>query len=525
MGLRRITKKTLKYLVPTLLVLFMVPLGDPGKKEDDPEAIFGDGPIRCALKMDDRLSDGFLSGYCYEMLERFALHAGESAEIFLAEPTGSCLDSIRDGNLDILALSSSSIESSDDFTTLPLGDTPIVWIMKNDRKEQREIIRWLNRFKGTNDYSGMLSRFFHGYNPYRKGVKRDPMIISPYDELIKENALKIGWDWKMFAALVWCESRFRIQARSPRGALGLMQMMPRTADRYEIEDLLNPKENIEAGAEYIKRLQSKFRDTAADNEELVKFTLAAYNAGEGRIYDCIKLARSQGIDTGTWDNLCTVLPQMSLDSVLLAGDLTHGKFKGKETIAYVKAVLNQYDIFCGNSPRYKVQPTDTALVKMEETEAIEDILLSPDSLGRIDPGDEQTWDQEENHNDKPGGDISGKHRGKIQMDRDKRHKIVFGVQFDGMGPFLDTTQSQRNSIADQHSAKDYDGGYVQKDLRYSFVGHPQGFKRADCRDVPEKHYKEAGNHVEAGHNCHQHQDEQDIEVDKVKPVENLRVAA
>ncbi len=84
-------------------------------------------------------------------------------------------------------------------------------------------------------------RFFNGYNPYRKGVRKKAGIISPYDEIIKENAKKIGWDWKLFAALVWSESRFRIQASSPRGAMGLMQMMPRTADRYDIENLLDPR--------------------------------------------------------------------------------------------------------------------------------------------------------------------------------------------------------------------------------------------------------------------------------------------
>lgn len=189
-----------------------------------------------------------------------------------------------------------------------------------------------------------------------------------------------------------------------------MQMMPRTADRYEIEDLLDPKENIEAGAAYITRLQSKFRDTAADGDELVKFTLAAYNAGEGRIYDCINLARSQGIDTSTWESLCTVLPQMSQDSILFVEDVRHGKFKGRETVAYVKAVLNRYDIFNGATPRYQVQPADTSSVLIEDEDDVERVLLSPDSLSRIDSGDEQARDQEKEHNDQPGEEVGGKHR-------------------------------------------------------------------------------------------------------------------
>ena len=402
MGLKRVTKKFLKYLIPTLLVLIIIPFSERSGNQDDPKGIFSCDLIRCALKLKDQLSDGYQTGYCYELAERLADYLEDSVRIFLTADDWSCLDSLRAGGIDILALPAEDIPESEEFMTFPLGEVPVSWVMTADRKRQKGIIRWLNNFKGSNEYADMISRFFHGYNPYRKGVKKNPAIISPYDDLIKKNAKRIGWDWKMFAALIWCESRFRIQANSHRGAFGLMQMMPRTADRYEIEDLLDPQENIEAGATYISRLQNKFRGTAANEEELVKFTLAAYNAGEGRLYDCINLARSQGIDPGTWQNLCAVLPQMGRDSILLTEDVRHGKFKGNETVAYVKAVLNQYDIFNGREPRYKVQPADTALVMIEETEDVERILLSPDSLGRVDLGDEQARNQEENHNDNPG---------------------------------------------------------------------------------------------------------------------------
>lgn len=410
MGLKRVTKKFLKYLVPTLLVLLIIPFSDSSKYSGDSENLFEKGRIRCALRLEDKLSEGYLTGYSYEMLERLAAHLKDSTEIFLAESDGFYLDSLRLDSLDILVIKSSELPESEEFMAFPLGETQASLVIKSDKRRQREIIRWLNGFKGTDEYESIINRFFHGYNPYRKGIRKDPDVISPYDEMIKANAKRIGWDWRLFAALIWSESRFRIQASSPRGALGLMQMMPRTADRYEIENLLDPRENIEAGAAYINRLQSKFRDTAADNDELVKFTLAAYNAGEGRIYDCIKLARSQGIDIRSWDSVCSVLPLMSRDSVLLEDDVPHGKFKGKETVAYVKAVLNQYDIFRGRPQRYKVQPADTALVRMEETEDIERILLSPDSLGRIDSGDEQARNQEEEHNGQPGKEIGGKNR-------------------------------------------------------------------------------------------------------------------
>lgn len=388
MGLKRVTKKFLKYLIPTILVLLIIPLAETDRSRRDTDDIFRNGKIRCAIDLGDfdKMSKGFLTGYCYEMMSRFAEHLRDSVEIYLAEEGASCLDSLLLDSLDILALPSCGAPGGEGLSVLPLGDTSVVWVVKSGRKSQKEIIRWLNNFKATDEYASVHSRFFCGYNPFRKGIRKVPGIISPYDDLIRKNAVKMGWDWRLFAALIWSESRFRIQAHSSRGACGLMQMMPRTANRYEIEDLLNPAENIEAGAEYLARLQSKFRDTAADADELVKFTLGAYNAGEGRIYDCIRLALSQGIDASHWESLCTVLPQMNqdmlvvqtvsgaesaqpvpdtsallpaaadtlqapADSLLSAGNdpRHHGKFSGKETVGFVKAVLGQYEIFKGIS--------------------------------------------------------------------------------------------------------------------------------------------------------------------------------
>ena len=401
MGLGRVTKKFFKYLLPTLLVLCIIPFSDLGRRTGESDDIFPEGKIRFALKLDEKLADGYLTGYCYEMAGLFASHLKDTAEVFLAE--GDYLDSLMTGRIDILAITETSLPDSGDFMSLPLGDTKAIWLIRSDKRNQKEIIRWLSSLKGTDDYNKILARFFNGYNPYRKGIRKDPKIISPYDELIKENAAKIGWDWRLFAALVWSESRFRIQAQSPKGALGLMQMMPRTADRYEIENLLDPKENIEAGAAYIERLLGKFRDTAANEDELIQFTLAAYNAGEGKIQDGVDLARSIGIDNGHWESIHSI----KIDTVHNSKQLRIIK---KETIAYVKTVLDQYDIFCGNPPRFKGQPSDTVLTTITKSDDSEQPLLSPDSLGRIDLGDKQTRDQEEEHDDEPGSNISGKHR-------------------------------------------------------------------------------------------------------------------
>ena len=99
--------------------------------------------------------------------------------------------------------------------------------------------------------------------------------ISPYDDLIREYARELGWDWRMLAAVIYQESKFSINSRSSRGARGLMQVMPQTGSIYGVEDLMNPEQNIYAGTSHLRRLQKMFSKYDLPHDELIKFTLAA----------------------------------------------------------------------------------------------------------------------------------------------------------------------------------------------------------------------------------------------------------
>ena len=75
-------------------------------------------------------------------------------------------------------------------------------------------------------------------------------------------------------ALIEVESGYRPDAASPRGAMGLMQLMPGTADRYAVLDPFDPAANIDAGTRHLRTLLDEFGTRGA---------LAAYNAGEGPV--------------------------------------------------------------------------------------------------------------------------------------------------------------------------------------------------------------------------------------------------
>ena len=105
-------------------------------------------------------------------------------------------------------------------------------------------------------------------------AKREPSPPRPYAELVDNASLRHGVDPDLLHALIEVESGYRANAQSPQGAMGLMQLMPATAEQYEVQDPFDPGANIDAGAQHLRILLDKFDVTGA---------LAAYNAGEGSV--------------------------------------------------------------------------------------------------------------------------------------------------------------------------------------------------------------------------------------------------
>jgi hypothetical protein len=95
------------------------------------------------------------------------------------------------------------------------------------------------------------------------------------NELVEQSARNHGVDPLLVHSVIKTESNYNPNAVSPKGAQGLMQLMPATARDLGVKNPMNPKENIEGGVKFLKYLQTQFSDPA--------MALAAYNAGEGAV--------------------------------------------------------------------------------------------------------------------------------------------------------------------------------------------------------------------------------------------------
>ncbi|BCX82036.1 hypothetical protein MIT9_P1618 [Methylomarinovum caldicuralii] len=102
-----------------------------------------------------------------------------------------------------------------------------------------------------------------------------PRRRSRFAPLIEQVAKKYALDPRLLHAVIRAESAYDPKAVSPKGAVGLMQLLPRTARRYGIDDPRDPKANLEAGARYLRDLLRRFKD--------VRLAVAAYNAGEAAV--------------------------------------------------------------------------------------------------------------------------------------------------------------------------------------------------------------------------------------------------
>ncbi|MDP6581395.1 MAG: lytic transglycosylase domain-containing protein [Vicinamibacterales bacterium] len=106
-------------------------------------------------------------------------------------------------------------------------------------------------------------------------VESKPLVPArPYAEIIDAASVRHGVPPALVYALIEVESAYRPAARSPKGAMGLMQLMPATVERYAVSDPFDPSANIEAGTKHLKSLLDRYDVSSA---------LAAYNAGEGPV--------------------------------------------------------------------------------------------------------------------------------------------------------------------------------------------------------------------------------------------------
>jgi membrane-bound lytic murein transglycosylase F len=229
-----------------------------------------------------------------------------------------------------------------------MGDLPVGWVVRNTSTELLNAVnQWLAHFKNSRQYAILYDKYYKSkllqIRIDNKHFANRTGIISEYDELFKKYSSEIRWDWRLLASLVYQESKFDPEARSKVGAYGLMQMMPTTMEDYGVDTCASPERHIAAGVKYIKYLDRLLADFIPDENERIKFVLAAYNIGPGHILDAQRLADKFGKNSAVWEDNVDSCLLRKIDPVYYTDPEVHcGRCRGKETYAFVTQVMKRY---------------------------------------------------------------------------------------------------------------------------------------------------------------------------------------
>lgn len=321
-----------KKIIISIIILVIAALGVGALlSKKDLEPAFDSGTLHCILDINDfdNANVGLISGYNYCLLTKFAEDNGMKADIRLSEAGATYQDSLDNGALDILVL-----PSNDTYTTQDSGDSDILddmtrWVTSSAFPGKKKCVdEWITAYMESEEHDHLFDLYINVYEPFlaaKTGVHKSE--LGPYDSLIRAGADTLGWDWRLLTAVIFQESRFRINARSVTGALGLMQVVKRTAGALGIDNILDPEENINAGVSYLLKLQKIFRKYAASESDLQKFSLVAYNIGENKLKEILETSLQDGVECSTWDQL---------DELLCNNEIS----------TYIRKIFNYYWAFC-----------------------------------------------------------------------------------------------------------------------------------------------------------------------------------
>jgi membrane-bound lytic murein transglycosylase F len=234
----------------------------------------------------------------------------------------------------------------------------VAWAVRKTSSDLAKALNaWIEEKQNGSLFDKLYKKYFIDRKNYLERVESGLLTsttgkISPYDDLLKQYANEVSWDWRLLASQMFQESRFKPDAHSWAGAAGLLQLMPKTAEEYGVKNSLDPADNIQGAVKFLKWLDGFWRERITDDNERMKFVLASYNAGAGHVRDAQRLTEKYGGNTQSWEDVSYWLLQESTQQYSADPVVKFGFCRGLEPVNYVTHILERYD-------RYKkfVNPT------------------------------------------------------------------------------------------------------------------------------------------------------------------------
>ncbi|TLM76174.1 transporter substrate-binding domain-containing protein [Microbulbifer harenosus] len=298
----------------------------------------------------------------FEDIAKSLQKSGIQVKIEIAAPEVSyerIVNMVAEGEADATIVDASAAEVSaslrDELLAGPLvsGPLPQGWmVIKGNESLLKKMNAFLTRYKKSSEYAKKVGFYF---KPNKQGTEkilarlRPGEALSPYDKLVKQSASEHEFDWRLIVAQMWQESSFNPKAESPVGAQGLLQVMPRTAEEVGYPPpLFEPVRGIKAGVKYLDWIRNRFPGNV-NLENRLWFSLAAYNAGIGHLYDAQRTAKALNLDPNVWfDNVEVAM--LKLSEPRYFKNARYGFVRGAEPVQYVRNISKLYRAYTALTP-------------------------------------------------------------------------------------------------------------------------------------------------------------------------------
>jgi membrane-bound lytic murein transglycosylase F len=207
----------------------------------------------------------------------------DQEELIAMVSSGEILYTVADEN--VAAVCATSFFDNIDFSLPVSEEQDLAWAVDCRSDSLRGYVdTWIDSITKTLTFALLYHRYYtyprKGYqNPDNYSLEKGRL---PYDDIIKKHAERLGWDWRLLAALICQESNFLRKQVSWAGAIGLMQLMPEVAKKYNIT-LESPADaQILAGVKHLQVIDKLLPDEIVEPERTL-FIIASYNVGVGHI--------------------------------------------------------------------------------------------------------------------------------------------------------------------------------------------------------------------------------------------------
>ena len=225
----------------------------------------------------------------------------------------------------------------------------IAFGIRNTSPALRDTINaWLSDKRNRSTIGEVRRKYFDRKNLANKAKldysSMNGDALSPYDEIIKEESKKIGWDWRLISAIIYQESKFEVWKVSWAGAFGIFQFMPSTASGYGINQSSSAEEQIKAGIKKLNKNYTQWLEVINDSTECIYFTLATFNAGRAHVDDARALCSVYNLKDTIWhDNVANMIRNLSKPTYYRNKVVKNGYLRGIETYEYIIEVIQRFE--------------------------------------------------------------------------------------------------------------------------------------------------------------------------------------